>query len=258
VAAAAGGPRPRGAALPAQRPRQPGQGPACERGAPARPAQRAAGAGACGVRRLEAAGVERRRGGTRHRHTPRPRMHMRCRTPQDPSGVRVRMRLQPLLQEAASSLLAPEQAGLRAISCPLGATGGVPLLPVSPGAFTRELVRLHTRARARLACVSHGACMRGVWMAHARLCGSSTGCKSPSPAASHHHDAQTRSQACSLWSTRCWCAGCTGRAPCAACWWRGRRACCGAASAAPTQRRCTAWPCAASSLLHARGRATGR
>ncbi|KAF8067153.1 Cysteine synthase [Scenedesmus sp. PABB004] len=56
---------------------------------------------------------------------------------QDPSGVRVRQRLQPLLQEVASSLLQPDAAGLWSLSCPLGLSGGVPLLPVSAAAFTR-------------------------------------------------------------------------------------------------------------------------
>ena len=57
---------------------------------------------------------------------------------QDPSAVRVKRRLQPLLHEAATSLLQPDPAGLWSLSCPLGLTGGVPLLPVSQAAFTRE------------------------------------------------------------------------------------------------------------------------
>jgi hypothetical protein len=52
----------------------------------------------------------------------------------------MRGRLQPLLQEAAASLLQPDASGLWPISCPLGLTGGVPLLPVSSAAFTREWV----------------------------------------------------------------------------------------------------------------------
>uniref|UniRef100_A0A383WJN5 CCZ1/INTU/HSP4 first Longin domain-containing protein n=1 Tax=Tetradesmus obliquus TaxID=3088 RepID=A0A383WJN5_TETOB len=56
---------------------------------------------------------------------------------QDPSGVRLRARLQPLLAQAASSLLTPDACGLWPIACPLGLTGGVPLLPISPAAFTR-------------------------------------------------------------------------------------------------------------------------
>jgi hypothetical protein len=50
----------------------------------------------------------------------------------------MRGRLQPLLQEAAASLLQPDASGLWPVSCPLGLTGGVPLLPVSSAAFTRE------------------------------------------------------------------------------------------------------------------------
>jgi First Longin domain of INTU, CCZ1 and HPS4 len=54
----------------------------------------------------------------------------------DPRGGRVRARLQPLLEQAASALLAPEAAGLWPLSSPLGMVGGVPLLPISPAAFT--------------------------------------------------------------------------------------------------------------------------
>lgn len=61
---------------------------------------------------------------------------------QDTSGVRIRRRLQPLLQEAAASLLQPDPSGLWPLSCPLGITGGVPVLPVSAAAFTREWVCL--------------------------------------------------------------------------------------------------------------------
>ncbi|KAF6253480.1 hypothetical protein COO60DRAFT_416648 [Scenedesmus sp. NREL 46B-D3] len=56
---------------------------------------------------------------------------------QDPSGLAMRARLQPLLQEAAASLQQPDASGLWPVSCPLGLTGGVPLLPVSAAAFTR-------------------------------------------------------------------------------------------------------------------------
>ncbi|WIA12591.1 hypothetical protein OEZ85_006248 [Tetradesmus obliquus] len=56
---------------------------------------------------------------------------------QDPSGLRLRARLQPLLAQAASSLLTPDACGLWPIACPLGLTAGVPLLPISPAAFTR-------------------------------------------------------------------------------------------------------------------------
>ncbi|WIA32755.1 hypothetical protein OEZ86_005939 [Tetradesmus obliquus] len=56
---------------------------------------------------------------------------------QDPSGLRLRARLQPLLAQAAASLLTPDACGLWPIACPLGLTGGVPLLPISPAAFTR-------------------------------------------------------------------------------------------------------------------------
>jgi hypothetical protein len=58
---------------------------------------------------------------------------------QDPSGARVRLRLQPLLQDVASSLLQQDSPSLFSLSSPLGLTGGVPLLPVSTAAFTREL-----------------------------------------------------------------------------------------------------------------------
>jgi hypothetical protein len=57
---------------------------------------------------------------------------------QDPSGARVRLRLQPLLQDVASSLLQQDSPSLFSLSSPLGLTGGVPLLPVSTAAFTRE------------------------------------------------------------------------------------------------------------------------
>lgn len=56
---------------------------------------------------------------------------------QDPSGGRVRLRLQPLLQDVAASLLQPDSPALFSLSSPLGLTGGVPLLPVSNAAFTR-------------------------------------------------------------------------------------------------------------------------
>jgi hypothetical protein len=58
--------------------------------------------------------------------------------PQDPSGCRLRLRLQPLLQDVAASLLQPDSAALFSLSSPLGLTGGVPLLPVSTAAFTSE------------------------------------------------------------------------------------------------------------------------
>lgn len=50
----------------------------------------------------------------------------------------MRLRLQPLLQDVAASLLQPDSPALFSISSPLGLTGGVPLLQVSTAAFTRE------------------------------------------------------------------------------------------------------------------------
>jgi hypothetical protein len=64
----------------------------------------------------------------------------------------MRARLQPLLQQAAASLLAPDPSGLWPISCPLGLTGGVPLLPISPAAFTRECVLVHAVLQCRCCC----------------------------------------------------------------------------------------------------------
>eukprot|EP00878_Enallax_costatus_P028488 GHUV01030774.1.p1 GENE.GHUV01030774.1~~GHUV01030774.1.p1 ORF type:complete len:213 (+),score=19.23 GHUV01030774.1:1139-1777(+) len=58
---------------------------------------------------------------------------------QDPSAQSVTNCLQPLLHEAGSSLVLTDQhhpAGLAMLSCPLGLTGGVPLLPISAAAFT--------------------------------------------------------------------------------------------------------------------------
>eukprot|EP00878_Enallax_costatus_P012949 GHUV01013522.1.p1 GENE.GHUV01013522.1~~GHUV01013522.1.p1 ORF type:complete len:184 (+),score=31.52 GHUV01013522.1:1139-1690(+) len=60
---------------------------------------------------------------------------------QDPSAQSVTNCLQPLLHEAGSSLVLTDQhhpAGLAMLSCPLGLTGGVPLLPISAAAFTSE------------------------------------------------------------------------------------------------------------------------
>ncbi|KIZ00575.1 hypothetical protein MNEG_7388 [Monoraphidium neglectum] len=53
----------------------------------------------------------------------------------DPGAASVRRRLQPLLQEVASRLLRPETREQAAISCPLAARGGAPLLRAPRGAF---------------------------------------------------------------------------------------------------------------------------
>lgn len=56
----------------------------------------------------------------------------------DASAAAVRRRLSPLLQEAAAQLLRPDLHQLSALGCPLGMQAGVPFLPVSETAFTRE------------------------------------------------------------------------------------------------------------------------
>ena len=57
---------------------------------------------------------------------------------QDVSAHWVRKRLQPFLQEAAARLLRPETTELAPLSCPLGMTEGIPILPTSTSAFTSE------------------------------------------------------------------------------------------------------------------------